>query len=730
MPRGRHETRQERERREAQQQVERQRRLDRIAQANARNIGNSAMVDRPSDSAVVDQLDQYPSNRNDDATMVIDPIAPSLTMPEMADVMRELGSMSSISASLARSNPFGTLVRHSGSTDRVYSWGTRAATPLPTAPPSTDTPLTGEGASQDTPLTDTPLTGALAGDDVVINWGEAPAPSPTGRTDPGPAWQDLHLHDDRPLTFSWDRIDTTPIRPGMNINASATSAHNPARPISPVRTFTVREDRHSGPPRSGVAFVEGGTLALSAADIQQRANDALRENATAPLADDNADNPDRWAGSGEWPEDVEIGVEIAPENPLTNPAPDAILSTSEDGAATGQRQTGIEGAATMVGISTAARLLGVDRQRLHYLRECGALRVEARPTNSGSGVRYFVDLEEARQALNTTDTWVQRNRRPSRVGNGVTTPLANSIPATPLGPIAGRVDPYGNTIANPDFVTPASDAASYQPVGIRNANRKFGVEMEVMLRSTYGLIDAMRAEGLDCEYEGYNHTARPHWKIVTDGSLSSHVSGYQGYEIVSPPLSGEAGLLQVKKACRALRAVQAKVNKTCGMHVHHDVSEVRDVAFFKRLIRNYRDSIQPIEAVLAPSRRHNTPGRSSYAAVWDTSAMRRIDQCYSVGELHGVLGRYYAINLCALNRQGTVEFRQHHGTVDADKVINWIKFGQAMIDEAINGATIAANDAQGLGMALAFTPMTLDYWQQRSQELTNPRSTTRRRRAA
>jgi hypothetical protein len=389
-----------------------------------------------------------------------------------------------------------------------------------------------------------------------------------------------------------------------------------------------------------------------------------------------------WTDEYTFPADTEPfnnNVEIGPRNRLTNPMAHATISMS---GGNGTEAPENERMGTMIGISQAAAILGVDRQRLHYLRTANLLRVEARRTETGNGVRYFVDLDEARQACGMAQTWIQG-------GNGAVRPL----------------------------ISPVADPANYQPIGIVNANRKFGIEIECMLRSAEGLAEAIENEGLDCNVESYNHQRRSAWKIVTDGSLSSHVSGYRGYELVSPPMSGEDGKEQIRKVARALKSVQAKVNKTCGMHVHHEVTDVRDVAIFKRLVRNYRDSIKPIESVLSMSRRHDTPNRTGYCALWSGSQLAQIDRVTSVMDLAHAIDRYFVINFRALPRQGTVEFRQHHGTLDATKIIKWLEFGQAMIDGAINGMTIATDNVDDLARSLAFTENQKAWWIARDAEV-------------
>ena len=69
--------------------------------------------------------------------------------------------------------------------------------------------------------------------------------------------------------------------------------------------------------------------------------------------------------------------------------------------------------------------------------------------------------------------------------------------------------------------------------------RKYGLEIEIVNVDRERLLSNLNQAGIECYYEGYNHQTRPHWKIVTDASVSN------GYELVSPILEGDEGLLTI-----------------------------------------------------------------------------------------------------------------------------------------------------------------------------------------
>jgi Putative amidoligase enzyme len=113
-------------------------------------------------------------------------------------------------------------------------------------------------------------------------------------------------------------------------------------------------------------------------------------------------------------------------------------------------------------------------------------------------------------------------------------------------------------------------------------NRKFGIEIEAYGIDRSRVAQALRNAGIACYTEGYNHDTSENWKVVTDGSLQ----GNQTFELVSPILIGEDGLRQVRTVSEVLTQLGARINRTCGLHVHFDATQI-DLQNWKRLLGNY-----------------------------------------------------------------------------------------------------------------------------------------------
>jgi len=200
-------------------------------------------------------------------------------------------------------------------------------------------------------------------------------------------------------------------------------------------------------------------------------------------------------------------------------------------------------------------------------------------------------------------------------------------------------------------------------------NRKFGIEIEAYNCSRERLARELREAGIEVMVESYNHTTRPHWKLVTDSSIS----GNDTFELVSPILVGEVGLRELEKVCWILDLCDVKVNGSCGLHVHIDAA-----GFSMETWRNLALSYKHLEPA---SRRDNY-----YCKGLGHVSDEMIRSAQTVDELKNRIGnRYHKVNLEAYSRHKTVEFRQHSGTTNFTKMRNWVLFLHKLVTFATRG---------------------------------------------
>lgn len=213
--------------------------------------------------------------------------------------------------------------------------------------------------------------------------------------------------------------------------------------------------------------------------------------------------------------------------------------------------------------------------------------------------------------------------------------------------------------------------------------RRFGVEIE-FVGDPRAVHTAMVAAGINVHMESYNHTTRGYWKIVPDGSVA------RGAEVVSPVLRGADGMEQVRKVCAALKAAGATVDTSTGLHVHHDARDLT-LQGMQTLVQNWQACTAATDGLVAPSRRRTGEAGMRWCKPLSAGVVHMVNQMSQLTrQAFRYFDRYYSLNLHAYSKYGTVEVRQHQGTIEADKILAWVAFGQAHMAAAKAGTAVRA----------------------------------------
>ncbi len=293
--------------------------------------------------------------------------------------------------------------------------------------------------------------------------------------------------------------------------------------------------------------------------------------------------------------------------------------------------------------------------------------------------------------------------------------------------------------AGPQAATsPAALTVQLAPVNLDLdlSNFTFGIEIECYLTNAVtrtGVQTALTAAGVTVQNEMYNHQLRDHWKITTDGSLQRG----NGIEIVSPILKGVAGMEMMQKVLTVVEGLGLVVRKDCGFHVHVGARDM-PVMFFKNLLNLYSHYETAIDSVTSKSRRGNgnryarsTKQRMQIvgAAVNAADTIEAVALAYagsSYSRRVEQIDRYYKVNLASFWRHGTVEFRQHQGTVNSAKATSWVTLCLRIVAAAVAGITPeGADDLQVLAEKLKIPASEVLYLQRRA--ITLARVQTERR---
>ena len=269
---------------------------------------------------------------------------------------------------------------------------------------------------------------------------------------------------------------------------------------------------------------------------------------------------------------------------------------------------------------------------------------------------------------------------------------------------------------------------------MQKLNRTFGVEIE------FGLKSNLTREDFKAEFEmrtgetmkiigAYNTgNSQTDWILGIDSTVD--VPNYRGYELKSPPIK-LSEIDRLKKVYEYLNEV-GKVNKSCGQHVHIDANDLTFKQQKKVLIaylvnEDVIDMMHPISrrfgrgvgsqycgsghgrhevtrdesrnAPVNPSVNYPTDVsvqfmrlQNHYKSVVINECIKKIKKARSVRRLqaNGFAEKYSNVQI--VERFGTMEFRQHAGTLEYNKIANWIIFLNNFVIGYGFGPAIAMKD--------------------------------------
>ena len=203
--------------------------------------------------------------------------------------------------------------------------------------------------------------------------------------------------------------------------------------------------------------------------------------------------------------------------------------------------------------------------------------------------------------------------------------------------------------------------------------RKFGIELEGIGMSQCEVADLLRANGIPCHNEGYTHDVMRKWKVVWDQTLQRSASS--SFELVSPPLEGEAGIAEVERVVKLVNNAGAGVNRDCGIHVHVDMNNAKP-RHIANVYNRYRDFEEVIDAFMPVSRRGNN--NTMIYSLKDSAKLAPRSTARATVQQRS--NRYCKVNLKSFITYGTMEFRHHSGSFNVSKVTSWIKFLLQFVD--------------------------------------------------
>lgn len=236
----------------------------------------------------------------------------------------------------------------------------------------------------------------------------------------------------------------------------------------------------------------------------------------------------------------------------------------------------------------------------------------------------------------------------------------------------------------------------------KRENKLIGLEIEFFGVNYRTVVAELNAAGIAVSYKGYTHQVTHNaWKLVTDVSVNSSNTGLgKGLELVSPPLTMAEMDRQLKIVSEVFTRIGAKVDRTCGVHVHHEIDDLT-VENIKNLYTLYYKHDQTINEIMPKSRR--TEARNTYCKGLNQNLVNQVNAANSIQEIQALAwDRYYTINFTSYVKYGTVEFRQHSGSYDYEKIMSWIRITQALVHTAATKKRVKPTLGEKVNRTVAF----------------------------
>ena len=255
-------------------------------------------------------------------------------------------------------------------------------------------------------------------------------------------------------------------------------------------------------------------------------------------------------------------------------------------------------------------------------------------------------------------------------------------------------------------------------------NQRFGIEIEmtgitraVAVKVIAGFLGS-RATHVGGVYDAY--TARDdkgrQWKIVRDTSIQGETRrGYtdkQEYkvEFVSPICEYD-DIQILQELIRRLRHAGAKVNDSCGIHIHvdaskHDAKTLRNIANIMAAKEDLIYKTLKVEVA-----RENYCQKADLRFLDDVNRKRpkslgELEQIWYNGrgsrENHYDYSRYHALNLHSVFSKGTIEFRMFNSTLHAGEVKAYIQLCLAISHQALVQKGASRNRTQSTNEKYTF----------------------------
>ena len=237
-------------------------------------------------------------------------------------------------------------------------------------------------------------------------------------------------------------------------------------------------------------------------------------------------------------------------------------------------------------------------------------------------------------------------------------------------------------------------------------NQRFGIEIEMtgITRAAAARVIAghfsTTATHVGGTYDAYSirDAEERQWKVVSDASIQCELRRRTGVagrtyavEVVSP-ICRYDDIPAIQEIVRKLRSAGAKVNDSCGIHVHVDAAPHTVTT-----LRNIVNIMAAKEDLLYKALRVKVE-RENYCQKADTRFLDEMNQKRpsTIEELESIwydgptgryhhydYTRYHGLNLHSVFSKGTIEFRLFNSTLHAGEIKSYIQLCLAISHQAL-----------------------------------------------
>jgi len=238
---------------------------------------------------------------------------------------------------------------------------------------------------------------------------------------------------------------------------------------------------------------------------------------------------------------------------------------------------------------------------------------------------------------------------------------------------------------------------------------RFGIEMETVGLGRDKVAAAVRSVTGGTITRDFNHVYDRYlvtmadgriWTVMRDGSLNNVNGANGGAEIVSP-ICTYSDMATVQEIARAVRKAGAKVDGSCGIHVHLDGARFapKQAANLVNLAHKW-DNFLTLALDNGRRARWCAPVnpatiqqiRDAWASLDDATLNTIWYGRRNTNPQHYDPSRYQGMNLHNIWYRGTVEFRHFNGTLHAGEIRAYICLALGMGSQALRASRMIKPD--------------------------------------